>query len=98
MQADVAIPPSEKVSIQVVRGIGLLTYFYPTFQEINSIQKYMYPNEDRENGDGVVAHMSAQPLHWFSAFNLEFKTLKAEHLKIISELKFQKTIHEFLKR
>jgi hypothetical protein len=97
MQAEVESTPGEKVAIQVVRGIGLLTYFYPTFMELDSVQKYMYPNEDRENGDGVVAHMSAEPLHWFKEFDLEFKTLKAEHLKIISELKYQKTIHEFLK-
>ena len=97
MQAQVEIKPKELVSIQVIKGVGLLTYFYPTFQTSNSIKNYSYPNEDRENGDGVVAHISGEPLHWFSEFSLDFRTLKAEHLKIISELKFQKNIHEFLR-
>lgn len=98
MQAEVTNKPQHSLSLQVVRGVGLLTYFYPTFLSSQSISSYSYPNEDRENGDGVVAHMAAEPLHWFKEFNLDFQTLKAEHLKIISELKFQKTIHEFLKR
>lgn len=97
MQAQVETKPNELVTIQVIRGVGLLTYFYPTFQSTNSIKNYSYPKEDRENGDGVVAHMSGEPLHWFSEFSLDFRTLKAEHLKIISELKFQKNIHEFLR-
>jgi hypothetical protein len=96
MQSEVSTKPTHPVSIQVLRGVGRKTYFYPTFISSDSIANYHYPKEDRENGDGVVAHQSGEPLHWFSHHRLTYETLNAEHLKIISEHKYQKHIHHFL--
>lgn len=97
LHKEIESTPNQKLKIQVIRGVGLLTYFYPTFKDEKSIEHYLYPKEDRENGDGVVAHMSAEPLHWFNQFELHYETIKAEHLKVISDYKFQRHIHEFLR-
>ena len=96
MIKEVENSPTEKVKIQVIRGVGLATFFYPTLKDHDSSQ-YHYPKEDRIDGDGIVAAHSASPLHWFSEHDLRFDTLKsAEHLKIIADYPFQKTIHDFL--
>jgi hypothetical protein len=96
LHAKVENKPQEQVDIQVVQAIGRPTYFYPTFYNVGNIEKYHYPKFDRVDGDGVVASVSSKPLEWFKLFNLEYKVIKAEHLKVISDFKHQKVIHEFL--
>ncbi len=87
--------PNHKIDIQVVQGLGRPTYFYPTFKSEHGAD-YHYPKTDRIDGDGVVAHHSSTPLFWFYLHRLQFDSIKAEHLKIVSELKHQKIVHQFL--
>ncbi len=96
LNSEVKNHPNQTIKIQVVQGLGRSTFFYPTFFSHDSIAEYHYPKKDRLNGDGVVANVSSEPLHWFNLFDLQFLSLKAEHLKIISDYKFQKHIHDFL--
>jgi hypothetical protein len=96
MIQNVSERPKEKIKIQVIRGVGLTTFFYPTLKDEES-STYHYPKQDKIDGDGIVAAHSASPLHWFDQHQLRFDTIQsAEHLKIISEYQYQKTIHDFL--
>ncbi len=98
MIQDVCESPLERIKIQVIRGVGLTTFFYPTLKDETS-PMYHYPQNDKIDGDGIVAAHSSSPLHWFHEHHLQFDTIKsAEHLKIISEYQYQKTIHDFLER
>jgi hypothetical protein len=96
LQSQVNISPQDNLNIQVIQGYGRPTFFYPTFKNKKSIKEYHYPRLDRIDGDGVVTKMATAPLHWFQIFNLKNEQIKGEHLKIMAELKHQKSIHRFL--
>ncbi len=97
MIQDIQNKPNENLKIQVIRGIGRSTFFHPTFKYTEQIRHYHYPKKDRDDGDGVVFGESSRALPWFNEFKLTtVEFLNAEHLKLLSELKYQKTVHEFL--
>ncbi len=99
MQKEVEIKPLQKIKIFVLRGVGRLTFFYPTINE-NQFNKIplniSYKKNERVDGDGIVASVSSEPLDWFSEHNLGVHTNGEEHLKIISNFHSQKIIHQFL--
>lgn len=97
MLAPVHSVPKNDLKIQIVSAFGRPTYFYPTFKSKNDLKNYSYPKHDKLNGDGVVSFESSRPLEWFNHFHLNHVELAAEHLKVISEYKYQKHIHDFLR-
>lgn len=99
MQQEVQNIPQIKTKILVLRGIGRETYFYPTLKKHFNLQapiEISYKKNERIDGDGIVASLSSEPLHWFHQHKLYVHTNKEEHLKIISNYHSQKVIHQFL--
>lgn len=95
LNQELQVTPPEKIKLQVVRAFGKKTFFYPSFTTENDLN-YTYPKKHKIEGDGVVAHLASGPFPWMASHDLMDIDLKAEHLKVISEYKFQQYIHHFL--
>lgn len=98
LRAHITNPPSKKISLLHLRGLGHKTLEFASLKMVKDRLAYDFNKKNATDGDGTVTAKSGAALNFFRVFDLTSIDTELGHLDVLAKSEAQNIIQNFLKK